>query len=53
MAEELFWSVLSRPPTPEEVAAAERLFAGASTPRAALEDLAWSLVNAKEFLFRR
>ena len=32
---------------------AEHLFAGAPTPRAALEDLAWSLVNAKEFVLRR
>ncbi len=53
IADELFWSVLSRPPTRGETAAAEKLFASAPTPRAALEDLAWSLVNAKEFVLRR
>ncbi len=52
---ELFWRALSRPPTGEEVArfAAVVRDAPEEKRRAALEDVAWSLVNAKEFVLRR
>jgi hypothetical protein len=45
--------ILSRSPTPEEMAAA-RKYATASklNPKQAQEDLAWALVNSKEFLYR-
>lgn len=49
---ELFWTALARGPTPSEAEAAEQLVRQAESPRAALEDLTWALINAKELLFR-
>jgi hypothetical protein len=50
--EELYWSSLSRPPTEEERSAARaRLDAG--DLRSGLEDIAWAVVNSKEFLLRQ
>ena len=49
---ELYWAALSRPPTDEEQRAAEELFASTADKLATLQDLAWALLNAKEFLFR-
>ncbi len=48
-----YLEILSRPPTPEEQAAA-LAHAGETglTRREALEDLVWALVNTKEFLYR-
>ena len=51
--EELYLAALCRPPTAAERDAAAALLAGSSDRRAALEDLTWGLVNAKEFLLRR
>ncbi len=49
----IFLVVLSRSPIPEEAAAAARHFrAGGRAPREAAEDLAWALVNSREFLYR-
>ena len=49
----LYMTILSREPTPTELAAAEEY---CRTPglsqRQAAEDLAWALVNTKEFLYR-
>ncbi|MFN0126844.1 MAG: DUF1549 and DUF1553 domain-containing protein [Verrucomicrobiales bacterium] len=50
--DELFWATLTRPPAPEESAALLPLLADPATRRAALEDITWSLINAKEFLLR-
>jgi hypothetical protein len=52
---ELFWRALSRPPTKEELAKLTAMVRDAPEDRrrAALEDVAWSLVNAKEFVLRR
>ena len=49
----LYLTVLSRYPTPEELETAQAYFrTGGLTPRAALCDLAWALINTKEFLYR-
>jgi hypothetical protein len=53
MVEELYWTALSRPPTTRESAAAVKALDGASDLRAAIEDLAWALINAKEFVLRK
>ncbi len=51
---ELYWTALSRPPGERERDAALRCIAEAGGDRAAaLQDIAWALLNAKEFLFRR
>ena len=49
---ELYWSALSRPPGAEELESATGYLEHAGDPRAALEDVAWGLLNAKEFLLR-
>ena len=53
MVAELYWSALGRPPFEVEALSAGALFSSAGSKRAALEDLAWALVNSKEFLLRR
>ena len=50
---ELYLTALSRPPAPQERQRAMELVERAKDRRAALEDLVWGLVNAKEFLLRR
>jgi hypothetical protein len=51
--EALYWTLLTRPPAAEELSATEAHLAQSPDPRAALEDIAWALLNAKEFLLRR
>ncbi|HLJ92159.1 MAG TPA: DUF1549 and DUF1553 domain-containing protein [Gemmataceae bacterium] len=51
--EELYLASLSRLPTPQELSAACALVERSPNRRAALEDLLWGMVNAKEFLLRR
>jgi hypothetical protein len=53
IVEELYLAALCRPPGEKERRAAEALLARAKDRRAALEDLTWGLLNAKEFLLRR
>ena len=53
VVEELYLTALSRPPSAPEKDAAVAMIAKAKDRRAALEDLLWGLVNAKEFLLRR
>lgn len=53
LVNELFWSALSRAPTESELHAAVHHLRSGSDRRAALEDVAWSVMNAKEFILRR
>lgn len=49
----IYLNILSRYPTPEELSAAEQYFkAGGSRPDDAVQDVAWALINGKEFLYR-
>lgn len=50
---ELYWSLLTRPPTEPESREAMKLLAASTDPRAPLEDLTWALLNAKEFVLRK
>jgi hypothetical protein len=52
MIADLYWAALTRPPTPPELASFKSYLAKAQNPRPALEDIAWSLINSKEFLLR-
>lgn len=49
---ELFWSTVTRKPTDQEMAAIKAHIASTGNRRAALEDVAWGLLNAKEFVLR-
>jgi hypothetical protein len=53
IVEDLYLAALCRPPTDRELAAAVTLVGRSKDRRAGLEDLAWGVVNAKEFLLRR
>jgi hypothetical protein len=50
---ELYLAALSRPPSASEQSAIVARLDTASDRRAALEDVLWALVNAKEFMLRR
>ena len=53
MIRSIYLMVLSRYPTPPETTAAENYFKnGGLVPRQAADDLAWALINSKEFLYR-
>ena len=51
--DELYWSALSREPTNEERHHTHSILARSPSKRKGLEDLAWALLNAKEFVFRQ
>ncbi len=53
IVEELYWSALSRAPSVIESSAAVAYVNRAEDKRKGLEDVAWSLLNAKEFVLRR
>jgi hypothetical protein len=48
----LFWTFLSRAPQPAEIEKLTAYLNQAPDRRAALEDMAWSVINSKEFLLR-
>jgi hypothetical protein len=53
MVAELFWRTLGRAPSAVELTRMSDLIRTVrKEPRPALEDIAWSLVNAKEFVLR-
>jgi hypothetical protein len=49
---ELYAVALCREPNATELAAAVKHLSASKTPRLAIEDLGWVLINSKEFLFR-
>ena len=49
---DLYWHTLSRPPSQAEAAKFVPAIEQAPDRRAALEDIMWGLINAKEFLLR-
>lgn len=53
MVEELFWAALTRAPSPVESRTLTAVIEAAPDRRAALEDILWGLLNAKEFVLRR
>jgi hypothetical protein len=53
IVEELYLAALCRPPTGRERTGALAYVAKTKDRRAALEDVAWGVLNAKEFLLRR
>ena len=52
MISELYLATLSREPSAAEMERAKSHLASSQDKRRALEDLAWAVLNAKEFLFR-
>lgn len=52
LVDELYYTILSRGPTPEELAAVREYVKTADNKREAAIDLAWALINSTEFLYR-
>jgi len=52
LVQELYWTVLSRPPSEHELAAGKRLLATSEDRLSVTQDLTWALMNSKEFIFR-
>jgi len=52
MLEDLFWTALTRPPRDKELDALIPRLNQSENVRAELEDILWSLLNSKEFVFR-
>jgi hypothetical protein len=51
IVERLYVGCVGRKPTAEEVAAFQPLFPAGADPKPVLDDLFWSLLNSREFLF--
>jgi hypothetical protein len=52
IASGMYLGILSRPPTPEEIATVQTYFTSGIGRRQATVDLAWALMNSSEFLYR-
>ncbi|MBN2476514.1 MAG: DUF1553 domain-containing protein [Pirellulales bacterium] len=52
LVEELYLTILSRPPTQDELATVAEYVQSASSRRDAAFDIAWALINNTEFLYR-
>ncbi len=50
--DELYWAAISRAPNQEELEAMKKHIANSETRLIALQDIAWALINSKEFVFR-
>jgi hypothetical protein len=53
IVDELYWTVLSRAPAEEELRAMTAHLDAHDNRRWAVEDVAWALMNSREFLFRQ
>jgi hypothetical protein len=53
ITDEIFWTALSRAPSPRELERGTAHLQATSDRRQACEDLLWALLNSKEFIFRR
>jgi len=51
--EELYWTALTRSPTGKELSKAVTLLEKSKDKRRSLEDLAWAMLNSKEFVLRK
>ena len=52
LIDDLFWTLLNRPPLPTEVTAAKKHLSSPDNRRANLEDVVWSLMSSPEFVLR-
>ena len=52
IVEELYWSSIARSPTEEEAASHVSHVGNSGSRREGFEDVMWSLMNSKEFVFR-
>lgn len=53
VVQELYWTILTRSPTEDELNQTSRYITERSSRRKALEDVTWGLLNSHEFLLRR
>lgn len=49
---QLYLTAVSRPPSDTELETAQQHVAASASPAAGLEDVAWAIINSKEFLFQ-
>ncbi len=52
LVDQLYWTILGRPPGDRELTAGLTMFSAAQSRFANAQDLAWALMNSKEFVFR-
>jgi hypothetical protein len=52
IVEKVYWTALARPPRAAELTSALEILATDDDRFAALQDIAWALLNSKEFVFR-